>query len=956
LLTLLKTLPKEQLPAVWAELALLRLPKEVSAALLLVKCQDTVLAELDYSEEGEACRKVASALIHSHFEGSWLEAQQEQLPLLLANSLQLLQKLVGKVPDYAEQHAPDLMGLVQFYMHYGVESNNRSGKSQLPRKVQPAQQSAAYGQEEEQAEEQQQSTTKSRSGGRKNKVRKMRSLAKQRNQSGNGAEESNPRDRLLMMGNLDYGCLTGDSGENCPASDSEHQPGSESQQLRQLLAKVRISALHLMGALTKLLPRRSLYGYWHVLFPSGGDSQGSTHLLRLGHTDANSRCRAVALQLAAQILYGSKGFLSQACSRGPSNYTPFAVSLASSVLSAYRSLSLTLEREYAPPVLTQCLKCLAVLVQATPFEHLEMGFVYEFVGHVKKLAKNADTPVAVSALLVMEMLLGTPKLTPEMASAVGLAPSQRNVQMEELQPHQDFLELCDSDAEVEQEEEEEEQEAQVAEQQKADNSPRFVDPPIPRNSWLLRQILRHLESLGTAPPLRVECFQVLLAMATHIGLLRGHQARLASVISAGLRDPTSDVRLYAARCLDSVGYQLGRLLPEPLEREWQLSFWQLLLPVIYGAYDDSAGAPLRCALCDALSNMGSFSFERLPGGQRNALLAFVSGCASDDGEEALVRGAALRALAVYVLHPSLRADLVFVENAAELTLRLIANPQLVVRIKSAWALGNISDALIAGVPNHSEKISEELLGRLIQAATKTCSDHDKVKANAVRALGNLLQVMQIQPSQHSQNEQMQHSMSKLLDCVKSPGSAKVKWNACHAIGNLVRHRAFFATGHLAGILFPALCQLIVQHGNFKVRINATGVLLQVEQRQDLGSHFPLVWRSLLEALERSNALDSYEEYNHRDALQQHLCLAMARLLSLAKSSDLPALREALEADRLEEVRGTWRRVAFRIVPEQSAPLFTCSPLLEQRLQQEASQFPVQRASLAFISETLRLDP
>lgn len=954
LLSLLKTLPKEQLPAYWPALAMLPHSKDVKAALLLIKCQEAVLADLEQPEEGNPSRNAADSLIHCHFEGRWLEAQEpEQLPLVVAHSLQLLQKLVARQPDYAAQHVPELMGIVQCYVQYGAEGE-APAKLQLPRKVQPAQQSAAYGHEDESMESEQQNVagSKSRSGGRKNKVRKMRSLAKQRNQSNNNANESlpvesSPRDRLLLMGNLDYGCLTGDSGENCPPSDSDQLAGPK--QLRQLQAKVRISALQLLGSLTKQLPRRTLYGYWHVLFPSA-DSGGGGHLLLVGQTDGNSRCRALALQLAAQLLYGSKGYLSQACSRGPSNYTPFAVSLASSVLSAYRSLCFILEREYAPPVLTQCLKCLAVLVQATPFEQLEMGFVYEFVGHVKKLIKSADSPVAVSALLVMEMLVATPKLTPEMASAIGLAPSQRDLKLEELQSGQDFLELCDSDTELELEEEAEQQQPA---QQRPLNPAQLVAPPIPRNSWLLRQVLRQLESLGTGPPMRVECFQVLLAMSTHVGLLRGHQARLARVLLEGLRDTTADVRLYAARCLDSVGYQLGRLLPEPPEREMQLSFWLQLMPGIYGAYDDAAGASLKCALCDALSNMGSFSFEKLPAGQRNALLAFLSGCASDDGEEPLVRAAALRALAVYVLHPSLKADLVFVENAAELTLRIIDDPQLGVRIKAAWALGNISDALIAAIPNHSERISEELLGRLIQAATQRVSDHDKVKANAVRSLGNLLQILQLQATENT--EHMQLAMSKLLDCVRSAGSAKVKWNACHAIGNLVKHRAFFATNQLAGILFPALIQLVVQHANFKVRINATGVLLQVELRQDFGAHFPQVWRSLLDALERSNALDNFEEYNHRDALQQQICLAMAHLLKLAKASDLSAMREALEEDRLDEVRGTWRRVAFRIVPEQSAPLFTCSPLLEQRLQADATT-PQQRSALAFIVSTLRLDP
>ncbi|EDX01047.2 uncharacterized protein Dyak_GE16445 [Drosophila yakuba] len=104
-----------------------------------------------------------------------------------------------------------------------------------------------------------------------------------------------------------------------------------------------------------------------------------------------------------------------------------------------------------------------------------------------------------------------------------------------------------------------------------------------------------------------------------------------------------------------------------------MSFWLTLLPATYEAYD-SAGCSLKCALCDALSNLGTFCFNRLPDGQRTALLAFLSGCAIDDHEDPRIRGA-------------------------------------------------------------------ELLERLIQAATKWCADDDKVRANAVRALGNLLQIL-----------------------------------------------------------------------------------------------------------------------------------------------------------------------------------------------------------------------
>ncbi|XP_034666305.1 HEAT repeat-containing protein 6 [Drosophila subobscura] len=967
--TLLKSLPVQALQPFWPILSILSQPQDVEAALLLVMCQETVYVELGESDDPKLSQYLANNLLQPHYEGRWVSSQSEKLPLLLAHTLQLLQKIVSKNCDYAEQHVPELMGYILAYLPYGA-CGEYPAKLHVPRRVQPAQQGAAYATEEEDQHQPTSSQSKSSSGGKRSKVRKVRTRQKQKSgPSGEAGVHNMPQDRLLLLSNLDYGCLTGDTEAGTP-SDSEAQlaKAGASKALRQLLASVRISALHLMSALTKQLPRRCLYGYWHAIFPSDEDSQTQHHLLHLAKYDGNSRCRALALQLAGQLLYGSKGYLSQAHSRGPSTFTPFSVSLARSVMTVYRSLTYILEREYAPPVLTQCLKCLAILVQATPFDQLEMGFVYEFVLPVKRLAKSGgNTPVTVAALMVMEMLVATPRLTQEMSSAVGLGPALRiEAQMdclhveqeEELEREREHFceELCDSEAEEENDNEQEQQ----PKQEQVEAAQGLIEPSsIPRNSWLLRMVLRYLGCPSTEPPLRLECYQVLLAMTTHIGLLRKQLAHLGRAIAAGLMCANADVRLHAARCLDSMGYQMGRTQPEPSDRELELAFWLGLLPHIFKAFNaEAAPGPLKSALCDSLSNMGVVTFEDLPTGQRHSLVAFLSGCSSDDAEEPLVRAAALRALAVFAQHPSLKANLVFVENVAELTLRLTSDSQVAVRIKAAWALGNISDALLAGVSGNSERVYDELLDRLIQTATKCCSDHDKVRANAVRALGNLLQ-LQLQllagwqrPDVGQEKTQAQAAIIKLLDCMRTAGGAKVKWNACYAIGSLVKHREFFSgSAGLGDLLFPSLCQLIVQHANFKVRINATAVLLQVEQRADFDSHFALVWRSLLEALERSNALDSFEEYNHRDGLQQQLCLAIVHLLALALPNDLPACQADL-GQRVDMVVPNWRRVAYRMIPEQSAPLFTCSQLLDQRLHSAAV---MQRPALNFIVKTLRLD-
>ncbi|ALC48745.1 CG16989 [Drosophila busckii] len=868
--------------------------------------------------------------------------EEEQLTLLLTHTLQLLQQIAAHHEELALEQAPELLGLALANLRFGagVEVGTATIKPQLPHRVQPAQQSAAYDQEEEgNASTQNTATT-----GRRVKSRKMRSLAKHRANNNNSSNTGGDRLLQLLLHNSDYGSKTPSGDSDCSATA---QLVGQKQQ-RQCQVKVRMAALQLLGVVTKQLPRRQLYGYWTV--PAGG-CEAKDQLLFIGLSDTNVRCRALALQLAAQLLYGSRTYLGQASSAvAPSNYTPFSVSLASSVLEAYRLLTAILVREYATPVLTQCLRCLAVLVQATPFEQLEMGFVYEFVPLVKKLAGHADTNVKVSALLVMEMLVATPRLTQEIACAIGLPLNERGRSVAKVRNavQQQAMEQQEEEVEVEADEQQE-QEEQEAHQ---DTEQSACWPRIPRNSWLLRLVLRYLDCPSSPAPLRIECLQVLLAMATHFALLREHLTRLATLLSAAFEDASLDVRLYAARCLDALGYQLARQELQPAtqqQQQQQLNFWLRMLPSIYAAYTGAATATLKCALCDALANIGASNFERLPQPQRNGLLAFLCGCSSDDAAERLVRAAALRALAVYVMLPTLRGDLVFVEHAAELALRLSADQQLAVRIKAAWALGNISDALVAPSQQQEERISQSLLTQLIEAAIAGCCDHDKVRANAVRSLGNLLRLL---PGE--QQALLQRGMSKLLDCVRAAGSAKVKWNACYAIGNLVRNRALFAaSAGSASTLFTALSQLIVQHANFKVRINATAVLLQIEQRADFGTHFAAVWRSLMAAVERSNALDTFEEYNHRDGLQQQLCLAMAHLLERVRPDDLCACGSALEA-HLDVVSSTWRRVAYRIVPEQATPLFTCSLLLQQRLS-GGTLNSEQRNALTFLASTLRLE-
>lgn len=63
-------------------------------------------------------------------------------------------------------------------------------------------------------------------------------------------------------------------------------------------------------------------------------------------------------------------------------------------------------------------------------------------------------------------------------------------------------------------------------------------------------------------------------------------------------------------------------------------------------------------------------------------------------EDKNVRASAVRALAMCVMHPSLREDFGFVIDTAEAILRTLNDECFAVRVKSSWSLGNLSDALV----------------------------------------------------------------------------------------------------------------------------------------------------------------------------------------------------------------------------------------------------------------------
>lgn len=91
-----------------------------------------------------------------------------------------------------------------------------------------------------------------------------------------------------------------------------------------------------------------------------------------------------------------------------------------------------------------------------------------------------------------------------------------------------------------------------------------------------------------------------------------------------------------------------------------------------------------------------------------------------------------------------------------------------------------------------EDIPFSLLSKLLNISISLCFDNDRVKFNAVRSIGNLLQLI---TEDHISQEQfiilIDKSIKTLITKCFEGSYMKVKWNSCYAFGNILKNDVIF---------------------------------------------------------------------------------------------------------------------------------------------------------------------
>jgi len=191
-----------------------------------------------------------------------------------------------------------------------------------------------------------------------------------------------------------------------------------------------------------------------------------------------------------------------------------------------------------------------------------------------------------------------------------------------------------------------------------------------------------------------------------------------------------------------------------------------------------------------------------------------------------------------VLYEGPREDDLYVMDVANALLETAVDSNLATRVRASWALGNLCDAFVLKrVRGDQQLIPDNLVTRLLTASLKAAKDNEKVKPNAMRALGGLARCLSAAFIQKEQGQQVISAISEALCTNLATGPVKVRWNAAHALGNLFNNKQLpIGSAQWAIDAAQSLLSAVRTAANFKVRINAASAFAIPTHRPSYGNN------------------------------------------------------------------------------------------------------------------------
>ncbi|KAL6349295.1 hypothetical protein AAG906_033951 [Vitis piasezkii] len=354
---------------------------------------------------------------------------------------------------------------------------------------------------------------------------------------------------------------------------------------------------------------------------------------------------------------------------------------------------------------------------------------------------------------------------------------------------------------------------------------------------------------------------------------------------------------------------------------------------------------VRAASVTCFAGITSSVFFSLTKEKQDFILSSLINAAVND-EVPSVRSAGCRAIGVITCFLQISQSAETLQKFIHAVESNTRDPLVLVRITASWALANICDSLRHCISDFSSE-RHSVVALLIECALRLTKDGDKIKSNAVRALGNLSRFLQYrsptgihdkpvncaglstpinsvevlssstnkknghrfvsnsnQPLPLGDSSWLERMVQAFLSCVTT-GNVKVQWNVCHALSNLFLNETLrLQDMDWASSVFSILLLLLRDSSNFKIRIQAAAALSVPASILDYGRSFSDVVQGLEHILENLglDQISTPSSFKYRVALEKQLTSTMLHVLSLASSSDHQPLKDFLvkKAAFLEE--------------------------------------------------------
>ncbi|KAJ3149132.1 HEAT repeat-containing protein 6 [Geranomyces michiganensis] len=565
-------------------------------------------------------------------------------------------------------------------------------------------------------------------------------------------------------------------------SDSELSEGEAGlPRNKQRDNRLQLNALLCLQALAKA-QAKLVFPYWFRFLPDPVAGPAQPSLISVMRDSDSPKVRHGACAALMAFLDGAKQYLSVAEDSGTrlaTSFTSLSVKLAEQLREIHDGVLNAVKEETWPLLLTQELKCLTILVKNCTYERLHPPYRQRAFEAAASRISSDDFAITSAAFECIAAVLDSGMTIPTSESE--------------------------------------------------------------EHSMLAPVIAAVFTSLDKAEHIsvRVAGLEVMCALARNqVQQFRPVWLRLVPLLSETMTDVKDVVRAASFKLVEQYAHSCSTTL---IDDEAPSSDWwcDIVDNYVHRGIRDEFFA-VRSLAVDCLGHIPAFVFGQMPAKRQYACLALALGMVQD--EDPSVRAAACRTLGVYVGFPAVMEDVLFLSDVATTVPRLMSDANVGVRIRASWTLGNLTDALahvskniqVEGQTISDAGIDTTIIVQIISAAILAAKDNDKCRSNGTRALGNIVRVCPPALIARETGRLMKDVLNVVLKNIES-GTVKTRWNACHALQNILATPAFPLSAAGPARVFGTLTRSLLTCKNFKVRISAAAALTGPTQKASFGN-------------------------------------------------------------------------------------------------------------------------